>query len=242
MGPPPIPPSLILFARAPRAGEVKTRLLPAVGPSGAARLYRAFLEDAARVYSGRGRWSAVLCAEARGSEELAGIFAGGWRIEAQSEGDLGDRLARAFRAEFARGAPAAVAVGSDHPSLPRDRLVEAFATLADESDAALVPAEDGGYCAIGLRAGTDVDTVFRDIPWSTPSVLAATFDRLRTARLRVRELASAYDVDRPQDLDRLRRDIGARRPDEEDYPRATAAALEALDRFEAAEPRPASLP
>lgn len=223
-------PSLILFARAPRDGCVKTRLSPVLGFSGAARLYAAFLRDAARVYVGRGDWSAVLCAESGDAiGDLQAIFDEPWRIDVQVDGDLGKRLGAAFQAEFERGAPAALAVGSDHPCLLRGRLVEAFASLANGDQAVLIPARDGGYCAIGLRAGTPIETVFRDVPWSTPSVLECTLDRLREAGLRFCALAPAYDVDRPEDLAVLRRDIAARRPEEEDYPSATAAVLETLD-------------
>jgi uncharacterized protein len=222
-------PSLILFARAPRPGNVKTRLAPALGEAGAARLYRAFLEDAARAYTGRGDWSPVVCADSdRAREDLAAIFGDAWRIESQREGDLGGRLAEAFRREFDGGAPRALAVGSDHPALSRRRLIEAFGFLGGGEQAAIIPAQDGGYCAIGLTAGAPVEAVFRDVPWSTDRVLDVTLVRLREAGVTFRLLEPAYDVDRPEDLSRLVRDL-ATRPRDADYPIATAEALETLD-------------
>jgi rSAM/selenodomain-associated transferase 1 len=219
-------PSLLLFARAPEPGRVKTRLLERLTAEGAAELYRAFLEDAGRAYLAPGRWESVLCAEPSPSDpRLVPLFPEPWRGETQQGGDLGDRLHRAFDREFSRGAPAALAVGSDHPALPRGRLVAAFAELAAGARAVLVPAEDGGYCAIGLAAGVAAGEVFRGVPWSTANVLATTLDRLEGLGLRPRLLPAAYDVDRPEDIDRLRLDLAGRDPGEEGFPVATARAL-----------------
>jgi rSAM/selenodomain-associated transferase 1 len=221
-------PRLLLFARAPIAGRVKTRLTPALGAGGAAALYRAFLEDAARVYRS-GRWDSVLCAEGDPLEPaLAEIFPREWRRCRQAEGDLGQRLADAFDREFRGGASVCAAVGSDHPALPAARLEELFAALADGSHAALVPAEDGGYCAIGLRAEVAPRTVFDGIAWSTGEVLRQTIRRLDASGLRYRLLEPGYDVDRPEDLERLRRDLESRDPAADDYPAATARILALL--------------
>lgn len=228
-------PSLLLFARVPEPGRVKTRLAGRLTERGATDLYRAFLEDAARVYWQPSRWESVVCAEPDPLDSrLAALFPDGWRRQAQAPGDLGSRLAGAFEGEFRRGAPAAVAVGSDHPALPLRLLDAVCRELAGGSAAALVPAEDGGYCAIGLAERAPVSEVFRDIPWSTGGVLAETLRRLESAGLPYRVLEAAYDVDRPEDVDRLRRDLEGRDPNAEDYPAATARALAAL----AAGPRP----
>lgn len=225
-------PRLLLFARAPVAGRVKTRLAPALGAEAAGSLYRAFLEDAARAYRGRGRWDSVLCAEGDPSDpELSAIFAGEWRRRRQAEGDLGRRLSEAFDTEFRDGAFACAAVGSDHPSLPSSRLSELFAALRDGFQAAVVPAEDGGYCAIGLRADVSPAAIFTGIAWSTAEVLRQTLRRLDDSGLRYRLLEPGYDVDRPEDLARLRRDLASRNPDAEDYPAATARALAGLEAF-----------
>ena len=222
-------PSLLLFARVPEPGRVKTRLAGLLTERGATDLYRAFLEDAARVYRQPARWESVLCAEPDPFDSrLAGLFSDGWRRQAQTPGDLGSRLTGAFEGEFRRSAPAAVAVGSDHPALPLRLVGAVFRALAEGSAAAVVPAEDGGYCAIGLAARASVAEVFRDIPWSTGGVLAETLRRLESAGLPHRVLEAAYDVDRPEDVDRLRLDLAGRDPNAEDYPAATARALAAL--------------
>lgn len=223
--------SLVLFARVPRPGRVKTRLAARLTAAGAASLYGAFLEDAARLYLAPGRWESVLAVDGDpGDPLLDPLFPPVWRRRRQAPGDLGDRLRDAFEGEFRRGSAAVVAVGSDHPALPRSRLEGVFDCLGAGDAAALVPAEDGGYCAIGLAAGTPVARVFAGVPWSTSRTLAETVARLSAAGLRLSLLEPAWDVDRPEDLDRLRRDLTERDALAEDYPAATARALEALER------------
>jgi uncharacterized protein len=219
-------PVLLLFARVPVEGTVKTRLVPPLTPPGALRLYRAFLEDASRVYRPDGLWESVLEAEPDPHDpQLVRLFGPPWRREAQAPGDLGSRLAGAFRRAFAAGAPAAVAVGSDHPALPRGRIEAAFHPLSKGTSASLIPAEDGGYCAIGLSAGAPLDEIFRDIPWSSSSALSVTRERMQRASVSVAVLEASYDVDRPEDLERLRRDLSERDASAPDFPAATARAL-----------------
>ena len=219
-------PTLLLFARTPEAGRVKTRLVPPLSTAGALALYVGFLEDASKLYGGAPRWRAVLEAEPDpDSPLLAALFPVPWTRRRQAEGDLGQRLAAAFEREFAGGAPAAVAVGSDHPGLELRRIEEVFAALEGGSSAAVIPASDGGYCAIGLTADAPVGEVFAGIPWSSPSVLKATRERLARLSLPAVFLEESYDVDRPEDLDRLRADLAHRDPGATDYPEATARAL-----------------
>jgi uncharacterized protein len=222
-------PSLLLFARTPERGKVKTRLVPPLSEPEALDLYRAFLEDASVICVAPGRWRSVLMAEPDPDEAtLAAIFPRPWIRCRQALGDLGERLAAAFEMEFSRGAPAAVAVGSDHPVLRREQIEEAFGRLSLGDDASVIPADDGGYCAIGLAARVRARDVFADIPWSSSRVLSATRDRFAARGIHAAFLESAYDVDRPEDLDRLRSDLALRDPAGRDYPRATARALREL--------------
>jgi len=94
--------------------------------------------------------------------------------------------------------------------------------------AAAIPAEDGGYCAIALSAGAPWMDAFRDVPWSTPDVLAVTRDRLAARGAELDLVSGGYDVDRPEDVGRLRRDLALRDPEAADFPRATALALTEL--------------
>jgi rSAM/selenodomain-associated transferase 1 len=223
-------PTLLLFARTPERGKVKTRLVPPLSEPEALDLYLAFLEDAAGNYISPRRWRSVLDAEPDPDEAtLAALFPHPWSRRKQAAGDLGDRLTAAFEREFARGAPAALAIGSDHPALERRRIEEAFDRLSGGSDAVVIPADDGGYCAIGLAARVCARDVFSDIPWSSAGVLSATRKRFAARGIDAAILEAAYDVDRPEDLERLRLDLAARDPAGQDYPRATARVLRELE-------------
>ncbi len=208
------------------AGRVKTRLVPPLSETQALRLYVAFLEDAAAIYSEPRLWESVLDAEPDPDDPaLVHLFGPSWTRRRQAAGTLGERLTASFEREFSLGSPAAVAVGSDHPALERRLVEEAFSRLARGCDAVVIPAEDGGYCAIGLAARVPVREIFRDIPWSSASVLSATRRRMAALGLDAAFLEPAYDVDRPEDLARLRHDLAGRDPAGRDYPRATARAL-----------------
>jgi uncharacterized protein len=222
--------TLALFARAPVTGQVKTRLAHALGVDGATRLYRAFLEDAARVYAS-GSWAPVLYAESQPHHpELALLFTPPWRREAQAVTDLGGRLIAAFRAEQFRGASVVAAVGSDHPALALSALAALVGAVDRSADVALIPARDGGYCAIALSSRIDPQVIFDEVPWSSPHTLDRTLARIRARRLSLTLLEPSYDVDRPEDLELLRRDLARRSIAERDYPHSTAAVLAALVR------------
>ena len=119
-------------------------------------------------------------------------------------------------------------MGSDHPALARSALTEVLEAVARGEDAAVIPARDGGYCAIALSMRADPEAVFDGIPWSSPATLEATLGRLRGLELSAAVLDPSYDVDRPEDLELLRDDLARRDPMEDDYPRSTAAALAAI--------------
>lgn len=204
----PSPRHLILFGKVPEAGTTKTRLAPALGEAGAARLYRAFLDDTVRR-------TASVDAERR-CLWLAGAGGGrtreeerhpGLEIRPQRGGDLGERMAHALEEAFGRGAGRALVVGTDHPTLPVDRLERAFRLLGT-ADLVLGPSDDGGYYAVGLRRESwpAAAEIFREVPWSTARVLEVTRTKAERAGLSRRELETWYDVDRPSELERLRRD------------------------------------
>lgn len=211
---------ILLFGKTPRPGAVKTRLAPLLGEAGAARLYQAFLEDAAALVRRVPGAAAELWLEPpprtvgrevgrAGCRSAAGIARLlGFEARHQEGEGLGERLRRAFGRAFEEGCGAAVAVGSDHPTLPPARIADAFAAL-ETADVAIGPSEDGGYYALGLRraAWPAAEGLFRDVPWSTPEVLERTRRAVSALGLEAREIAPWYDVDEPADLERLRRDL-----------------------------------
>ena len=191
-------PPIAVFAKAPVAGEVKTRLVASLGAEGAARLHQALVERAlATALAARLGPVSLWCAPdtshpffARCSERH------GVELRRQQGADLGERMHHAFE----QAAGPLVLIGSDCPALdPRDLRAAADALRAE--DAVFVPAEDGGYVLVGL-VRPDA-RVFADVPWGTARVMACTRDRLRDAGLRWRELPQLWDVDRPDDYVRL---------------------------------------
>lgn len=203
----PEPRRLMVFGKAPEPGRAKTRLAPTLGEERAAELYRAFLDDAVavarRVEAEHELWIP--------SSPLAGEVEGRYpdvRVRRQPEGDLGGKLAHAFDTAFAEGVVRAVVTGSDHPTLPASFLDEAFDGLGAH-DMVLGPSRDGGYYAVGFRAGAwpRGRALFDGVPWSTPRVLDLTRRRAERLELTRRELPEWYDVDEPEELERLREDV-----------------------------------
>jgi rSAM/selenodomain-associated transferase 1 len=191
---------VIVFAKAPRPGAVKTRLIPALGAAGAARLHERLVDRTLATVAAAGLGPLELCADPAGDPFLAARAAAhGAALAEQGSGDLGARMQRAFARVLAQ-APAAILVGSDCPALTPAHLREASHALAT-GDVVIGPAEDGGYVLIGLARVHP--SLFEGIAWGGPEVLAQTRARLAALGWRAAELDPLWDVDRPEDLVRL---------------------------------------
>ncbi len=185
-----------IFARTPVAGQVKTRLIPALGAAGAAALYLRLLRRtvAAARAAAPGAvelWCTPDCAHPR-IADFADL-----PCREQAGADLGARMAHAL-ADGLQRARRVVLVGSDCPGLDAAGLRVALAALAGH-EVVLGPAEDGGYVLVGLRRPADI---FTGIDWGSERVLAQTRQRLRAQGLRWHELPVLWDLDRPADLAR----------------------------------------
>ena len=193
---------LVVLARAPVPGEVKTRLVPRLGPVAAAQLHARLVERtlATSATSRVGPLELWCAPDARQSFFEACRRTFGLSLRTQPEGDIGARMSEAAQDALSR-ATAVVMIGTDIPSLTLDDLREACAALDAGHDAVLGPAEDGGYYLLGLRR--HAPTLFADIAWSTRHVLDATRQRLRELDWRWHELPRRWDIDRPEDIDRL---------------------------------------
>jgi len=190
---PPVPDArLIVMAKHPAPGRVKTRLAATLGADRACALYRAFVLDLAE------RLDAlpydVTWAYWPATAPFATLLPRA-RCRSQRGADLGERMANAL-AEC--GGPAVV-IGADAPHVPAARLAEAVGALAADADLVLGPADDGGYYLIGLR--TPTPAVFTGVAWGTSRVLAETL--ARASGLRTRLLEPCFDIDTPADLARL---------------------------------------
>jgi rSAM/selenodomain-associated transferase 1 len=188
---------ICIFAKPPRAGQVKTRLAAAIGDDRAAALARAFLDDTVDAVRSLPWATAVLA--------TTELFEARLPLLLQGEGDLGARIERVMRAALS-SAGIAIAIGADAPALPR-RLLEAARAALDHSDAALGPAEDGGFYLLALRRCPE--GLLAGLPWSADDTCAKTLVRLQERGFRVALLEPWFDVDRPADLDRLRAAIAA---------------------------------
>jgi hypothetical protein len=188
--------ALAVIAKEPVAGLAKTRLVPALGEAGAARVAAAMLADtlAAVRASGAEPW---LCFTPAAARERLGRLAPRFGLLAQATGDLGDRLAACLADLLAAGADRVAIVGADTPHVPQASYRRAFALL-DEADVVLGPALDGGYYLVAAKAARP--ELFVGVPMGTEMVLAETLARAARGRLAVDLLPPLRDLDRVEDL------------------------------------------
>lgn len=192
--------ALLIFARRPCPGRVKTRLSPVLTPHEAAGLYDCMVRDVVARTAAQQVDARFLFFEDDG--EAKGYFRGldeRLLLLPQEGAGLGERLANAFDVVFRRGFRIAAVIGADSPDLPVEFIKAAFEQLeAGAVDVAFGPTEDGGYYLAGLREPHP--ELFRDVPWSTEQVLAVSLQRASEIGLRPTLLPCWYDVDEPADL------------------------------------------
>jgi rSAM/selenodomain-associated transferase 1 len=199
--------ALVIFAKAPIPGEVKTRLCPPLTPDEAATLHGSFVLDmlerttlaVAKLQLLFHRYLACAPSSAlvyfKIMEERQSV-----RLLDQVGEDLGQRMHRTFIDLFAKGYKQVIIVGTDVPTLPLSVYQDALAILG-RSDLVLGPALDGGYYLIGLKR--PAEQLFTGMPWSTDQVLAVTQQKAKTLGLSI-ELTTAWrDVDTIADLQSL---------------------------------------
>lgn len=230
--------AVVIFARTPRPGRVKTRLIPPLTPRQAQALHVACLQTTAALIASLPR-TIHKYLYFTGSPTTARAQARKLRLSAtvairtQRGTDLGARLEGMFSELFTTGYEHVVVLGSDSPTLPRACLLETFAALR-RVDVVIGPTEDGGYYLLGCRClashhgdAKPVPEIFRGISWGTSKTFARTLARLARARIRpavptpskklparrlaYRILPRWYDVDRPRDLLRLARELARSR-------------------------------
>lgn len=192
-------PALLIMARLPRPGMVKTRLAATLGDKFAARFYRLcaehIIQETAQLTAEVDRY---LFYDSKGQEAAMRRWLGpGFHYHLQVGQDLGQRIAYAFQVAFAAEADRAVIIGTDIPDLSAGLLRQAFAALVTY-DTVIGPAVDGGYYCLGMREM--IPELFRDVAWSTGRVLAQTKQRLDQRQLSVYLLPPLLDIDTADDL------------------------------------------
>jgi rSAM/selenodomain-associated transferase 1 len=223
---------LVLFARVPRLGEVKSRLAHDIGDEAALAVYREFLFDAfelMRSVSAEGVQRTVWFTEPfdPGKSDDAELRdqLGDFTLGVQSGEDLGERMQSCLAGLLASGYRRVVIIGADAPMIPSDSIVRAFAALRDR-DVVLGPAKDGGYYAVGAR--TVIPEMFRGIEWGTDTVFQETVKLLKILGVAPVLLPEGRDVDTGEDMRRLAGEIDSARSAGRAFPRHTTGFLDGL--------------
>jgi rSAM/selenodomain-associated transferase 1 len=191
---------LVIVAKAPRPGDVKTRLYPALTPLEATDLYRCFIVDRIKEISMlKGNDLAISYTPAESKEYFARFTSNGFHLFAQRGNNLGERLNNIFVEKAAEGYDAISIIDSDTPDLPRSCVQQSFKLLlSDRVDAVFGPCHDGGYYLVGMRKPHP--ELFQDIPWSTDSVLQITLEKAEKKRIKTKLLQQWNDLDTFEDL------------------------------------------
>ena len=204
-----MPCRIIVMAKAPLPGQAKTRLQPALGADGAARLAERLLRHTVDQALQADLGLVTLCGAPDATHPAFADLLRDAPVQwsEQGEGDLGQRMARALGRALA-DADRALLIGTDAPALDAAYLRQACHALATH-EAVFGPAFDGGYVLVGLqRPPLDVlpswlDALFGQMAWSTPQVMGDTRERLAGLGLRHAELSTLHDIDEPADLEHL---------------------------------------
>jgi rSAM/selenodomain-associated transferase 1 len=202
----PPPQRLLVFARLPELGSVKTRLAESIGEAKALAVYEAMLEELLPQIgkSANGTEVEIVWAPTPNANRETLSHAFGDRVLAMQTGaTLGDRLAMAFSERFFfHRTMKIIAIGVDDPTLTRQTIDHAFALL-DSVEWVVGPAQDGGYYLIGCRGAAFRSEIFTTIEWGTASVFSTTMARIRAWENTIAVLPQRYDIDRIEDLERF---------------------------------------
>lgn len=192
---------IVVVAKQPLAGQVKTRLIGGLTPEQVASLFEAMLrrtvDEAREADAGE---VALGFTPAEGRQWFEAHFPG-LRLLEQGEGDLGERMARLFELAFQSGQQHVALIGADAPYLPPETYREAMEKLREGAELVIGPADDGGYYLIGLNR--PMPCLFANMPWSSKEVLPETLRRAEQAGIAVTLLPLERDIDTPQDLEWL---------------------------------------
>lgn len=198
------PAVLLVFAKLPEPGAVKTRLTSLLTPDEAAALYEAFLRDGLDAYRALSA-DVRLYADAPAEAVPDGLVPDGIGLHAQRGDGLGARMLRAFVEAFVAGYERVVVIGADHPTLPPAFIERAFEELAEPLHVVLGPSDDGGFYLLGTNEL--YPALFEGMTYSHAGVFAETLERAQTVAERVSVLPPWYDVDTPEALRRLSADL-----------------------------------
>ena len=197
--------AIIIMAKVPSAGAVKTRMQPYLSAEQSAELATALLSDAERKIIKSHHTSIIAYSPANQLNHLKTILQHEHLLIDQAGKDLGDRMMNAFRFGFSQGFDAIVMIGTDSPTFPTESIEEAFEQLEKETDIVLGKSEDGGFYLIGLR--TTYSDLFDDVDWELDDTFNRTLKNAEKLGMFEGLVAPWYDVDLPDDLERLKKEL-----------------------------------
>ena len=208
----PVHDRLIIFGRYPVPGQTKTRLIPDLGPAGAADLQRRFTEKTlitVRKFAALHNISVEFCYDGASERKMRRWFPGSYMIFSKQEpGDIGERMHATFLKAFQEGCRRVVLLGTDIPDLRSDYLEQTFHALTDY-DLVLGPSTDGGYWLMGLNRPVDL---FQGIKWGTDTVFDQTVVLAKGQGLESHRIEPLTDIDTIDDLKRLQSDWTGPKP------------------------------
>ena len=185
----------VLFVKAPREGTVKTRLAANVGPAKACTIYQSLVEIACRALAPFDHVEIRFTPDESG-DEIQHWLRKNWQAKPQGEGNLGEKLQRAFTEGFQNGFDKVVIIGSDCPANTTQDISDAFTAL-DGTQIVFGPATDGGYWLIGLNQ--NYPALFDNVRWSTEQTLSDTISNVKKLDLKTSQLRLHSDIDTIED-------------------------------------------
>ena len=196
---------LIIFAKSPIPGEVKTRLIPYITPTEAAELYKAFIADIiCNTHKLKCEQVTIAYTPSNAEATFHSICGRSVNYLPQKGNNLGERMKNAFKRSFDKGFKRTVIIGTDSPTLPLSYIRDAFDALK-EVPVTIGPTFDGGYYLIGLSEQNDA--IFDGVDWSTSRVFSQTLTRIQAIHKQLCVLPPWYDVDTSDNLEFLRSHI-----------------------------------
>ena len=196
--------AIVIMAKAPIPNDVKTRLVPPLDPRTASDLYKSFLLDKIEQVAKIEAQRFLAYTPDRAGNLFREIIPRKFILVQQEGNNLGERLANVAEKLFPQGFKKVILVDSDTPNLP-PRMLRAAIRRLDDVEVVIGPCEDGGYYLIGMKSY--LPKIFENIPWSTNKVVASTVQRIVDIEATFSLLDEWYDIDRVEDLLRLKRDL-----------------------------------
>jgi rSAM/selenodomain-associated transferase 1 len=195
--------AILVFSKAPVAGQVNTRLVPYITAEQAALLHEELTHDRLQMCTSAGTCDVQLWCSPDTSHRF---FVDcqhryGVQLKQQYGSDLGERISNALKTMLGSYTKIVI-IGSDAPVLDMNIIDAAFNQL-EHKEIVMVPAEDGGYVLLG--ATVQHDDMLKDVPWGTEKVLASTLDNIERLNFDYALVGQSWDVDRPEDLERYRK-------------------------------------